>query len=147
MCVLTLLCVLILLYASSYYYICVLKLRYMCSYYQVSSNFFYSNADQREKLVESERKLIDDKVKKIVELKRQVCEDGKTSFVVINQKGIDPLSLDMLAKQGIIGLRRCKKRNLERLGKTCGGECVNSVDGLDPKVLDTTAFITSAIEP
>jgi T-complex protein 1 subunit zeta len=103
---------------------------------EVSSNFFYSNADQREKLVESERRLIDEKVKKIIELKRQVCEgDESASFVVINQKGIDPLSLDMLAKQNIIGLRRCKKRNLERLGKTCGGECVNSVDDLDPKVL------------
>jgi T-complex protein 1 subunit zeta len=41
----------------------------------------------------------------------------------------------MLAKQGIIGLRRCKKRNLERLGKTCGGECVNSVDDLTESVL------------
>jgi T-complex protein 1 subunit zeta len=41
----------------------------------------------------------------------------------------------MMAKQGIIGLRRCKKRNLERLGKTCGGECVNSVEDLDEKVL------------
>ena len=30
------------------------------------------------------------------------------NFVVINQKGIDPLSLDMLAKEGIIGIRRAK---------------------------------------
>merc|ERR1712205_244689 len=93
-------------------------------------------------LVESERKLIDDKVRKIIELKRQVCDGNGKSFVVINQKGIDPLSLDMLAKQGIIGLRRCKKRNLERLGKTCGGECVNSVDDLTESVLASRATCT-----
>lgn len=33
---------------------------------------------------------------------------------MINQKGIDPLSLDMLAKQGIMALRRAKRRNMER---------------------------------
>jgi T-complex protein 1 subunit zeta len=116
-------------------YVLILNLDLEYSKSEVSSNFFYSNADQREKLVESERRLIDEKVKKIIELKRQVCDGNGKSFVVINQKGIDPLSLDMLAKQGIIGLRRCKKRNLERLGKTCGGECVNSVDDLTESVL------------
>ena len=116
-------------------YILILNTDLEYSKSEVSSNFFYSNADQREKMVESERKLIDEKVKKIIELKRKVCDGNKNSFVVINQKGIDPLSLDMMAKQGIIGLRRCKKRNLERLGKTCGGECVNSVEDLDEKVL------------
>jgi T-complex protein 1 subunit zeta len=48
-------------------------------------------------------------------------------FVVINQKGIDPISLDMLAKEGIIGLRRAKKRNMERLQAACGGFAINSV--------------------
>jgi hypothetical protein len=39
---------------------------------QVNSAFYYSNADQREKLVESERKLVDDKVRKVIEFKRSV---------------------------------------------------------------------------
>lgn len=43
------------------------------------------------------------------------------SLVLINQKGIDPLALDMLAKEGIIALRRAKKRNMERLTLACGG--------------------------
>mmetsp|Transcript_53356 Transcript_53356/g.108846 ORF Transcript_53356/g.108846 Transcript_53356/m.108846 type:complete len:534 (-) Transcript_53356:276-1877(-) len=101
---------------------------------EVTSNFFYSTADQREKLVESERKVTDDKVRQIIEFKRTVCGEGET-FVLINQKGIDPLSLDMLAKQGILGLRRCKRRNLERLSKACGGECVNSTDDLSASIL------------
>jgi hypothetical protein len=34
--------------------------------------------------------------------------------VIFNQKGIDPLSLDALAKEGILALRRAKRRNMER---------------------------------
>jgi len=59
-------------------------------------------------------------VKKIVELKNLVCDQAvdsaekRKNFVVINQKGIDPLSLDILAKNGILALRRAKRRNMER---------------------------------
>ena len=34
--------------------------------------------------------------------------------MVLNQKGVDPLSLDALAKEGIMALRRVKRRNMER---------------------------------
>lgn len=52
---------------------------------------------------------------------RQVCKETGQGFVVINQKGIDPMSLDMLAKEGILALRRAKRRNMERLTLACGG--------------------------
>merc|ERR1711988_1961751 len=82
---------------------------------------------------DSERKFTDEKVKKIIELKRKVCtEENKKSFVVINQKGIDPPSLEMLARENIIALRRAKRRNMERLPLAIGGVAVNSVDDLDP---------------
>lgn len=108
---------------------------------EVNSGFFYSSAEQREKLVESERKFTDAKCKKIVELKNLVCDQAvdstekKKNFVVINQKGIDPLSLDIFAKNGIIALRRAKRRNMERLQLVCGGVAQNSVDDLTPEVL------------
>ena len=57
----------------------------------------------------------------------QVCDTPDKSFVVINQKGIDLISLDMLAKEGIMGLRRAKRRNMERLQQACGGFAINSV--------------------
>ena len=44
----------------------------------------------------------------------QVCGESDKTFVVINQKGIDPISLDALAREGIIALRRAKRRNMER---------------------------------
>ena len=57
----------------------------------------------------------------------QVCDTPDKNFVLINQKGIDPLSLDLLAKENIISLRRAKKRNMERLQLCCGGLAINSV--------------------
>lgn len=101
---------------------------------EVNSGFFYSSAGQREKLVESERKFTDEKCRKIVEFKKSVCDKGQ-GFVIINQKGIDPLSLDILAKNGIVALRRAKRRNMERLQLCCGGQAVNSVEELTPDVL------------
>lgn len=39
---------------------------------QVNAGFFYSSADQREKLVAAERAVVDEKVQKVIDLKRQV---------------------------------------------------------------------------
>lgn len=43
-------------------------------------------------------------------------------------QGIDPLSLDVLAKENIIALRRAKRRNMERLTLACGGVALNSFE-------------------
>jgi T-complex protein 1 subunit zeta len=109
---------------------------------EINSGFYYSSADQRDKLVESERRFVDDKLRKIVALKKEVCgNDPKKSFVVINQKGIDPLSLDVLVKNGILALRRAKRRNMERLQLVCGGTSQNSVDDLTPDVLGWAGLV------
>ncbi|KAL7415235.1 chaperonin Cpn60/TCP-1 family [Mrakia frigida] len=114
---------------------------------EVNSSFFYSNAEQREKLVESERRFVDAKLKKIVELKNLVCDQDINSkkkprtFVLINQKGIDPMSLDVLVKHGIFALRRAKRRNMERLQLCCGGIAQNSVDELTPDVLGYAGLV------
>jgi T-complex protein 1 subunit zeta len=49
--------------------------------------------------------------------------------------GIDPLSLDMLAKEGILALRRAKRRNMERLTLACGGQAMNSIEDMDESCL------------
>ena len=109
---------------------------------EVNSGFFYSSAEQREKLVESERRFVDEKLRKIVELKKEVCgSDPKKGFVIINQKGIDPLSLDVLVKNGIYALRRAKRRNMERLQLVCGGIAQNSVDDLIPDALGWAGLV------
>lgn len=65
---------------------------------EVNSGFFYKTAEEREKMVQAEREFIEERVKKVVELKKRLCDGNNKSFVIINQKGIDPMSLDMLAK-------------------------------------------------
>ncbi len=132
---------------------------------EVNSGFFYKSAEDREKLVEAERKFIDDRVRRVIEFKRKVCPEGSDkSFVILNQKGqslrkslfrmtgvepclsllfiffsrligIDPLSLDALAKEGILALRRAKRRNMERLALACGGQAMNTFDDLDESCL------------
>uniref|UniRef100_A0A7N4NHG9 Chaperonin containing TCP1 subunit 6B n=1 Tax=Sarcophilus harrisii TaxID=9305 RepID=A0A7N4NHG9_SARHA len=108
---------------------------------EVNSGFFYKSAEEREKLVKAERKFIEDRVKKIVDLKRKVCGDSDKGFVVINQKGIDPFSLDALAKEGIVALRRAKRRNMERLTLACGGMAMNSLDDLNPDCLGHAGLV------
>ena len=102
---------------------------------EVNSSFFYSSADQREKMIESERRHCDEKCRKLVDFKKKICDGTDKGFVVINQKGIDPLSLDLLAKNGIFALRRAKRRNMERLQLCCGGTATNSVEELSADIL------------
>lgn len=103
---------------------------------EVNSGFFYKSAEERNNLVKAEREFIEKRVKKVIELKKQVCGNDKSKgFVLINQQGIDPMSLDLLAKEGIMALRRAKRRNMERLALATGSTAVNSVDGLTPDLL------------
>lgn len=92
---------------------------------EVDAGLFYKNAADRDRLVEAERKFTDDKVRKIIALKREVCKEGE-GFLIVNMKGIDPPSLEMLAREGILALRRAKRRNMERLTLASGGVAVNS---------------------
>ncbi|XP_071913477.1 T-complex protein 1 subunit zeta 1 isoform X2 [Coffea arabica] len=124
---------------NCYILTCNVSLEYEKS--EVNAGFFYSNAEQREAMVAAERRSVDERVQKIIDLKNKVCADNEHNFVVINQKGIDPPSLDLLARAGIIALRRAKRRNMERLVLACGGEAVNSVDGLTPDCLGWAGLV------
>lgn len=97
---------------------------------EVNSGFFFSSAEDREKLALSERKFTDERCMKLIEFKRKVCQGTDKNFVILNQKGIDPICLEMFARENIMALRRAKKRNMERLTLACGGVAVNSVDDL-----------------
>lgn len=100
----------------------------------VHSTIVYKTAEEREMLVASERKFIDDRVRKVVELKEQVCTKGE-GFLLYNQQGIDPTSLDMLAEAGIMALRRAKRRNMERMPLCFGGYAINSLEDLSADCL------------
>eukprot|EP01112_Ceratiomyxa_fruticulosa_P021853 TRINITY_DN7842_c0_g1_i1.p1 TRINITY_DN7842_c0_g1~~TRINITY_DN7842_c0_g1_i1.p1 ORF type:complete len:540 (+),score=123.71 TRINITY_DN7842_c0_g1_i1:84-1703(+) len=103
---------------------------------EVNSGFYYRSHEERQKMVDAEHALVEERCKKIIELANTVRGNDKNrGFIVINQKGIDPICLDMLAKANIIGLRRAKRRNMERLTLACGGSAINSVEDMTPEVL------------
>jgi len=101
---------------------------------EINSGFFYKTAEEREAMVDAEQATTRKRVAKIVALKNEVCKEDET-LVVINQQGIDPYSLDGLQREGIMGIRRAKRRNMERLALACGGYSVNSVDDISPECL------------
>lgn len=109
---------------------------------EVNSGFYYSDADQRGKLVAAERQFTDDRLQQVIDLKRKVCPEGSgKSFVILNQKGIDPLALDALAREGILALRRAKRRNMERLTLACGGEALNSFEEMTEECLGFAGLV------
>lgn len=118
---------------NAYILTCNVSMEYEKS--EVNSGLFYKTADEREKFLLAERDFIDQRVKKVIELKKKLCDGTDKTFVVINQKGIDPFSLDLLAKEGILALRRAKRRNMERLALACGGHALNSFDQIEESQL------------
>ncbi|TNN15277.1 T-complex protein 1 subunit zeta isoform 3 [Schistosoma japonicum] len=111
---------------------------------EVNSGFFYKTAEERAALVKSEREFIDARVQKVIDLKKKVCGEAagnKAGFVIVNQKGIDPFSLDAFAREGILALRRAKKRNMERVTLACGGYALNSVDEMTPDCLGHAGLV------
>ncbi|XP_075798416.1 T-complex protein 1 subunit zeta-2 isoform X5 [Microtus pennsylvanicus] len=59
----------------------------------------------------------------------------------MKKQGIDPFSLEMLAKYEIVALRRAKRRNLERLTLACGGIAVNSFEDLNEDCLGHAGLV------
>ena len=57
---------------------CNISLEYEKS--EVNSGFFYSSAEQREKLVAAERQVTDDRVQKVIDLKRKVHQPALCTF-------------------------------------------------------------------
>lgn len=110
---------------------------------EVNSSMMYKSAAQRQEMADKEHSFVDERVEHIIKLKQLVCAGDKAhyGFLVVNQKGIDPLALDMLAKHNILGLRRAKRRNMERLVLACGGTQQNAVDDLKPEHLGFAGLV------
>ena len=53
---------------------------------EVNSGFFYKTAEERVKLVKAERQFIENRVQKVIDLKKKLCDGTDKTFVIINQK-------------------------------------------------------------
>lgn len=90
-----------------------------------------ANSDQRERMTLAERKFVDDKLRSIIELRSAIDGD----FLLVNGRGIDGPSLDILSRANIAALRRVPKKSMMRLVYDCGCRVVNCVDDIEPDVL------------
>jgi len=124
---------------NTYIFACSLEMEYEKT--EVNSSWQYNSAEQREEQIRAERSVVDSVVEKVIALKKQVCDGTDKNFVVINLLGIDPLSLDMFAREGIMALRRAKRRNMERLNLICGSTQVNSAHELTPDCLGEAGLV------
>ncbi len=53
--------------------------------------------------------------------------------VVFSQKGIDDIAQYLLAKEGILGIRRVKKSDMEKLSKATGARIITSIEDVTEK--------------
>lgn len=53
---------------------------------EVNAGFFYKSAAEREKLVQAERAFTNQRVQKLIDFKKKVCDGTDKKFVLINQK-------------------------------------------------------------
>jgi T-complex protein 1 subunit zeta len=124
---------------NAYIFACSLEMEYEKT--EVNSAWYYNTAEQRESQIQAERSVVNKVVDAVIALKKKVCDGTDKKFVVVNLLGIDPLSLDMFAREGIMALRRAQRRNMERLNLITGSTQVNSYVDLTPDVLGEAGLV------
>lgn len=84
---------------------CLHQLVFIKFFREVSSGFFYKTAEEKENLVKAERKFIEDRVQKIIDLKDKVCALSNKGFVVINQKVSKKVYILTICKCSLVFLK------------------------------------------
>ncbi|MEM2896404.1 MAG: thermosome subunit beta [Candidatus Bathyarchaeia archaeon] len=82
--------------------------------------------DQLKAFMDEESRMIEEMIDRIVK--------ARANFVV-TQKGIDDLAQFLLAKKGIMAVRRAREKDLEKLAKATGGRMVTDLKDLSEKDL------------
>ena len=80
-----------------------------------------SDPTQMKAFIEEEEKLLRDMVTKLKQA---------GANVVMCQKGVDDIAQHYLAKEGIIGIRRVKKSDIDKLARATGARIVTNLDDL-----------------
>lgn len=76
------------------------------------------------------------------QIKDQVDRIAKLGVkAVFTTKAIDDLAQHYMAKYGIIGVRRLKKSDVERVAKATGGSLITNLDDAGPKDIGTAGLI------
>ncbi|OVE74569.1 thermosome subunit [archaeon D22] len=75
----------------------------------------------------------------IRKLTQKVIDSGATA--VFCQKGIDDLSQYLLAKAGIMAVRRVKKSDMEKIARATGAKIVTSVDNIEQSSIGKSGMV------
>ena len=118
---------------------------------EIDAKIQITDPTQLSAFITEEEKMLKDMVMKVKEA---------GANVVFCQKGIDDLAQHLFAKEGLYACRRVKKSDMERLGRSTGGNIVNKISEMDSSDLgyaDTVelkkiedeemTFITGVKEP
>jgi archaeal chaperonin len=81
---------------------------------------------QMQAFIEQEEQMVKDMVDKVV---------ASGANVIFCQKGIDDLAQHMLAREGILAVKRVRKSDMERLEKATGGKLITNIEDLGPEDL------------
>jgi thermosome len=81
---------------------------------------------QMQAFIEQEEQMVKDMVDKVV---------ASGANVIFCQKGIDDLAQHMLAREGILAVKRVRKSDMERLEKATGGKLITNIEDLSPEDL------------
>ncbi|MGQ4891208.1 MAG: thermosome subunit beta [Candidatus Njordarchaeia archaeon] len=98
----------------------------------VTSNITLSSLEALDALKEKEREQIEKMVGKLVEL---------GVGVLFCQRGISDQAQDILAKHGIMAIRRVRRTDMLLLSKATGAKIVNSLDDLDESDLGYAGLV------
>lgn len=85
------------------------------------------------------QRFLDEEEKALKEMVQKITRSGAN--VLLCQKGIDDLAQHYLAKEGIFGLRRIKKSDMEKLSKATGGRIVTTLDDLKRSDLGRASLV------
>ncbi len=80
-----------------------------------------------------------ERVSVLKEIVTRIKESGAN--VVFAEKGIDDYCVFLLAKEGVLAVRRIRRSDMEMLAKATGGTIVNNIDELDSECLGYAGLV------
>ena len=91
-----------------------------------------TSPDELRAFMDQEAEILRDKVEKVT---------ATGANVVFCQKGIDDVAQGLLARKGVIAVRRVSQKDIERLKRATGGMIVNSLDGITGEALSRADLV------
>jgi len=99
---------------------------------EISAEIRIREPTQMKAFLDQESRMLKDMVEKVKKA---------GANVLICQKGIDDLAQHLLAKEGIMAVRRAKESDMEKLAKATGGRIINNLDDLKAKDLGEAGLV------